>query len=71
MHGAAYSGNDLVLQFLADQGARLDVADNEGLTPLTIADGMWVGGTFLVRTTTAALLRELGAEGIVGNNRRD
>ena len=62
MHGAAYSGNDLVLQFLADHGARLDVADNEGLTPLTIADGMWVSGTFLVRETTAALLRELGAE---------
>lgn len=63
MHGAAYSGNDSVVQLLADEGARLDVADNEGLTPLSIADGMWFSGTFLVRETTAALLRELGAEG--------
>ncbi len=64
MHGAAYSGNDSIVRFLAEQGARLDVVDNEGRTPLSITDGMWVSGTFLVRKTTAALLRELGAKGI-------
>ena len=63
MHGAAYSGNNSVVRYLAAQGARLDVADNDGRTPLSIADGMWYSGTFLVRETTAALLRELGAEG--------
>ena len=66
MHGAAYSGNDAVVQLFADAGARLNVADNEGLTPLSIADGMWYSGTFLVRDTTAALLRELDAEGSGG-----
>lgn len=63
MHGAAYAGNNLIVQLLADNGARLDVADKEGRTPVTIADGMYGSGTFLVRETTAVLLRELGAEG--------
>ena len=62
MHGAAYLGNDAVVQFLADEGARLDVADQEGRTPLSIADGMYISGAFVVRETTAALLRKLGAE---------
>ncbi len=62
MHGAAYSGNNSVVRYLAARGARLDVADNDGRTPVAIADGMWLSGTFLVRETTAALLRELGAE---------
>ena len=62
MHGAAYMGGDSVVQFLADRGARLDVADNDGRTPLSITDGMYVFGTFVVRKTTGALLRQLGAE---------
>ena len=61
MHGAAYMGGDSIVQFLADEGARVDVADNDGRTPLSIADGLYVGGTFQVRPTTAALLRQLGA----------
>ena len=62
MHGAAYMGGNSVVQFLADQGAPLDVADNDGRTPLSITDGMYVFGTFVVRKTTGALLRQLGAE---------
>ena len=61
MHGAAYMGGDTIVRFLADQGARVDVADNNGRTPLSIAEGLYVGGTFQVRPTTAALLRQLGA----------
>lgn len=61
MHGAAYMGGDTIVQFLADQGARVDVADNAGRTPLSITEGLYVGGTFQVRPTTAALLRRLGA----------
>ena len=61
MHGAAYMGGDTIVRFLADQGARVDVADNNGRTPLSIAEGLYVGGTFQVRPATAALLRQLGA----------
>ena len=61
MHGAAYMGGDTIVQFLADRGAPVDVADDDGWTPLSIAEGLYVGGTFQVRPTTAALLRQLGA----------
>jgi len=61
MHGAAYMGGDTIVRFLADRGAPVDVADNDGWTPLSIAEGLYVGGTFQVRPTTAALLRQLGA----------
>lgn len=63
MHGAAYMGGDSIVRLLADLGARLDAADDAGLTPLSIADGLYVAGTFVTRPSTAALLRELGAEG--------
>ena len=61
MHGAAYMGGDTIVRYLAGRGARVDVADNAGRTPLSIAEGLYVGGTFVVRESTAALLRELGA----------
>ena len=61
MHGAAYMGGDTIVRYLAGRGARVDVADNAGRTPLSIAEGLYVGGTFVVRGSTAALLRELGA----------
>ena len=57
MHGAAYLGSDSLVQLLADDGAEIDVADNDGRTPLSIADGFYVGGTFVIQESTAALLR--------------
>ena len=62
MHGAAYLGSDSLAQLLADEGAEIDVADNDGRTPLSIADGFYVGGTFVIQESTAALLRQLSAE---------
>ncbi|HEY0960886.1 MAG TPA: ankyrin repeat domain-containing protein [Pseudomonadales bacterium] len=59
-HGAANRGSDSILRWLAEQGARLDVADNEGRTPLT-----WAHGVFLAthppvdRPETAALIEAL------------
>ena len=61
MHGAAYLGGNTIVQFLADQGAEIDRADNDGRTPLSIADGLYVGGTFVIQERTAELLRQLGA----------
>jgi len=42
MHGAANRGSDHIIRFLASRGARLDVADNEGRTPLTWAEGVFL-----------------------------
>jgi len=39
MHGAAQRGADRVVQFLADNGARLDVKNKEGRTPMDEARG--------------------------------
>ena len=62
MHGAAYLGSDSLVQLLADEGAEIAVADNDGRTPLSIADGFYVGGTFVIQESTAALLCQLGAD---------
>jgi ankyrin repeat protein len=57
IHGAANRGSNAVIEYLAAQGARLDVADTEGRTPL-----VWAEGVFLAthppqrKPTTIALL---------------
>ncbi len=40
MHYAAKAGNDQAIQILADHGARLDVKDRLGRTPVDIANGV-------------------------------
>lgn len=62
MHGAAYMGGNEIVRFLAERGAALNLMDNEGQTPLTIADGIYVGGAYVAHKDTAALLRSLGAQ---------
>jgi uncharacterized protein len=63
MHGAANRGSDDIIRFLAEKGARLDVKDKEGRTPL-----MWAEGVFLAthpgrpKPSSIALLRTLMAE---------
>jgi len=49
VHGAANSGSPELVQFLVDNGAAVDVANNRGTTPLMVAAGTEVEG----------LLREL------------
>jgi ankyrin repeat protein len=61
MHGAAYRGANSIVTFLVEKGARIDVADSNGLTPLIIADGVEYGNGFAAQPHTAALLRQLGA----------
>jgi ankyrin repeat protein len=44
LHGAVCRGADLVIQYLVDKGAKLDVKDVEGKTPLDVAlDGIFRG----------------------------
>jgi ankyrin repeat protein len=42
MHGAANRGWESVIQILADHGARLDVKDNAGRTPMIFAQGIFL-----------------------------
>ena len=64
MHAAAYRGANSVVQYLFDQGAKLDVADKVGRTPLKIAEGVEYGNSFAAQPQTAVLLRKLGAKEI-------
>ena len=64
LHGAAQKGWDQVVQFLADHGAKLDIKDKKGRTPLDAAMGLMGNGGFDgsrrdVHERTAALLRKL------------
>ena len=64
LHGAAQKGWDQVVQFLVDHGAKLDVKDKKGRTPLDAAMGLMGNGGFDgtrrdVHESTAALLRKL------------
>ncbi len=63
IHGAANRGWESVIQILADHGARLDVKDIGGRTPMTFAEGIFLA----VRPPEAkpkaiALLKKLMAE---------
>jgi ankyrin repeat protein len=68
LHIAVERGDDLV-RFLAERGADLDLQDKAGRTPLDVAlgvsaaafEGRRRAGPGVVRESTAALLRELGA----------
>jgi uncharacterized protein len=68
MHGAAYRNHAKVVQFLADQGAKIAVwnkANKAGLTPLVIAEGHRPGLNFRPSPqTVAALHRVLLAAGV-------
>jgi ankyrin repeat protein len=63
LHGAAQRGADKVVQFLADQGARLDAKDRRGRTPLDEAIGQAADTPAEVRNperkSTQVLLRQL------------
>jgi ankyrin repeat protein len=61
LHGAVYrGGNILVIQVLADKGAKLDVVNKKGWMPVTAADGVEYTPAVLKRyPEAAALLRRL------------
>lgn len=62
MHAAAYRGANSVVQYLFDKGAKLDVVDKSGRTPLTVTEGVEYGNSFAAQPHTAELLRKLGAK---------
>jgi ankyrin repeat protein len=42
IHGAANRGSDDIIQFLVQKGAKLDIKDKEGRSPLTWAEGVFL-----------------------------
>jgi ankyrin repeat protein len=65
MHMAAFTGADRIVQFLADRGARIDVQNELGETPWSMAAGLSpvlrYRGQYGSHETTAKLLLKLGA----------
>ncbi len=64
LHGAMYrAGSIAIARFLLDKGARLDVTNKKGWTPLMVADGVEYTPNVLKRyPETAAFLRQVLAE---------
>ena len=62
LHGAAGRGAPSIIQFLVDRGAKLDIVDKKGRTPLIesgpVEEGM-TAGTHPMRPAAHALLRQL------------
>ena len=58
LHRAAAKGSNKLIEFLVERGARLDVENKRGQTPLATATRSGAAGSS--STGTAALLRKLG-----------
>jgi len=59
LHGPAWRGSNEAVMLLVDAGAKLDVRNNRGWLPLTIADGVYYNARVMMNLHTAKLLREL------------
>jgi len=60
MHGAANRGFDAMIRLLAERGAKLDVKDKQGRTPMTFAEGVFLAVQPPVKKpSTIALLQQL------------
>jgi ankyrin repeat protein len=62
LHGAAFRGANEVVKLLVEKGAKMDVKNQEGRLPVSMAEGMHIGpGGWVEHEDTAALLRKLMA----------
>jgi ankyrin repeat protein len=65
LHSASYIGADAIAQFLVEHGAKVDVKDRYGMTPVTVADGIMPPELPRIKRvrrpheSTAKLLRQL------------
>ena len=68
IHGAANRGFDAMIKLLAERGAKLDVKDKQGRTPMTFAEGVFLAVQPPVRKpATIALLEQLTESGESGS----
>ena len=62
IHGAANRGSDDIIELLVQRGARVDLKDKEGRTPLTWAEGVFLAtNSPVAKPSTMALLKKLSA----------
>jgi len=60
IHGAANRGSDAIVKYLVEQGARLDAKDNQGRSPHTWAEGVFLATHAAVpKPSTMRLIEEL------------
>ena len=59
LHGAAYRGATEIAQYLVARGAKLDAVDTRGLTPLSVATGVFYKMGVTQSPPTAKFLRTL------------
>jgi ankyrin repeat protein len=62
LHGPAWRGSNEAVTLLVNAGAKLDVRNNRGWLPLTIADGVYYNARVMMNLHTAKLLRDLMTE---------
>jgi ankyrin repeat protein len=61
LHGAVFRGTNAIIQLLVDRGADVNAPDKTGRTPLSLAEGVYRAGAYIILPETAELLRKLGA----------
>ena len=54
-------GSNLIVRYLLDSGANIDVENALGWTPLMVAEGVFVANTEKAWPDTVQMLQELGA----------
>ena len=59
MHGAAFRGVNPIVEFLVENGARIDAKDHRGWTPFTVANGISSGDVFKQQPQTAELIEKI------------
>jgi len=59
LHGPAWRGSNDAVTLLVNAGAKLDVRNNRGWLPLTIADGVYYNARVMMNLHTAKLLRDI------------
>jgi ankyrin repeat protein len=65
LHGAAYrtpQPADNLIRFLVETGAKMNVKNTRGWTPLIIVEGLYFNGSYTFSPSAAELLRKLGAD---------
>jgi ankyrin repeat protein len=62
LHGAVTTGQNSIVQYLVDHGARLDARNKLGWTPLMVAEGGQFGATVKEFPEAVTLLQKLMRE---------
>ena len=70
LHGAVYMGGTLLVPYLVEHGAKMDVQNERGQTPWFVAaKGEYRSGSFYTHKETGDLLEQLGADTSLGFDR--